>query len=412
MGCCNCNDYHEFPLDWFLEQVKIALKEWDVMKHTWEETKAHIKTYLDRIDNFFENLDLTAEVDKKLEEMRDDGTFNVIIRDVLKRRYIFVGDSYILGYSQDGKIYKSYAQYIKEGLNLQSTTLGASGAGFANAGSGPNEGKTFLDCLKLYSGNDNNYITDIYVLGGYNDRTKTQTEIYLAMEEFRDYVRITFPNAKITVGFIGWSMFPAEYASISLTCEAYTRCGTYDMAYIENSQYILHNTKFFTTDFIHPNNEGHIALASYLSSYINGNSIDVVQPRAQVAVPMVNNVQLGPMFTTLDNGVVTITMPDFCNINLSAYSGNYWGQYWINISDKLNPTPILGYQETYWSGAVLWEPLTENKFYTAPASIKMVDGKFFIQIQAINSEGNALYNGQIRQVIIPSFMIVSPSMLS
>lgn len=74
MACCNCNDYHEFPLDWFLERVKIALKEWDVMKHTWEETKEYL-------NNYFKNLDVQEEINKKLDEMLSSGELvNILIK--------------------------------------------------------------------------------------------------------------------------------------------------------------------------------------------------------------------------------------------------------------------------------------------------------------------------------------------
>lgn len=74
MGYCNCNDYHEFPLDWFLEQLKIALKEWDVMKHTWDETKEYL-------NNYFKNLDVQEEINNKLDSMLESGELtNILIK--------------------------------------------------------------------------------------------------------------------------------------------------------------------------------------------------------------------------------------------------------------------------------------------------------------------------------------------
>ena len=109
--------------------------------------------------------------------------------------------------------------------------------------------------------------------------------------------------------------------------------------------------------------------------------------------------------------MISISMPDFCNIVLSAYDVNYWGTQWIKISDKITPTLVMGYWETYWSGSVIWNPVDSTDWYTAPASIKMVEGVFYIQIQA-TLNGGGLYNGKIQQCIIPAFTIQCPTLLS
>lgn len=72
MGCCNCNDYHEFPLDWLLEKLKIALEEWDSMKHSWEETKKYISDY-------FKNLDISEEINNKIDDMFQRGELDSLL---------------------------------------------------------------------------------------------------------------------------------------------------------------------------------------------------------------------------------------------------------------------------------------------------------------------------------------------
>ena len=366
------------------------------------------------VDDYFENLDVQADINKKLDEMVQDGTFDTIIKAFLNRKYIFVGDSYILGFSNDGHLYTSFAEIINANLGLGATILGTSGAGFANVGTGINESKNFLQTLQTYNGDTaaKNSISDIYVMGGYNDRTHTPTEIWTAMQEFSTYTKETFPNARVHVAFIGWSLLPAEYTALEQTALAYSRCGLYNMEYMSNSEYILHSSHYFTSDWVHPNNEGHATLATYLATNILGGEIDVIQQRGQLSVPAINGVQLGAMFASQHNGVISIGMPDFCNIGLSAYAGNYWGTQWIQISDKITPTPVQGYWETYWSGSVLWNPVDSGNWYTAPATIKMVQSIFYIQIQALAINGSGLYNGKIQQCIIPAFTIQCPTLLS
>lgn len=394
--------------------INNLIKDVNTLTTEMTELQQAFITLKNYVDNYFTNLDIQEEINNKLDKMAQDGTFDTIIKAYFNRKFIFVGDSYILGYSNDGHLYTSYAEIINTNLGLGATILGTSGAGFANVGTGINEGKNFLQTLQTYQGDtaDKNAITDIYVMGGYNDRTHTTTEIWLAMQDFSTYVKETFPNARIHVAFIGWSLLPAEYTALEQGALAYSRCGLYDMEYMSNSEYILHSSHYFTSDWVHPNNEGHATLASYLATNILGGEIDVIQQRGQLTVPAVHNVQLGAIYASQHNNMISISMPDFCNINLSAYDGNYWGTQWIQISDKINPTTVMGYWETYWSGSVIWNPVDSTDWYTAPASIKMVEGVFYIQIQALALNGGGLYNGKINQCIIPAFTIQCPTLLS
>lgn len=394
--------------------INNLIKDVNTLTAEMTELQQAFTTLKNYVDNYFANLDIQEEINNKLDKMVQDGTFDTIIKAYFNRKFIFVGDSYILGYSNDGHLYTSFAEIINANLGIGATILGTSGAGFAHVGTGINEGKNFLQTLQTYQGNtaDKNSITDIYVMGGYNDRTHTTTEIWLAMHDFSTYVKETFPNARVHVAFIGWSLLPAEYTALEQGALAYSRCGLYDMEYMSNSEYILHSSHYFTSDWVHPNNEGHATLASYLATNILGGEIDVIQQRGQLTVPAVNDVQLGTIYVSLHNNMISISMPDFCNINLSAYDGNYWGMQWIQISGKITPTPVRGYLETYWSGSVIWNPVSSGNWYTAPASIKMVDGVFYIQIQALALNGEGLYNGKIQQCIIPAFTIQCPTLLS
>lgn len=74
MYCCN-NDYHEFPLDWFLEQIKNALSEWENMKISFEELKKYVQDY-------FLQLNITEEIKKQLKELIDSGKLDTLITEV------------------------------------------------------------------------------------------------------------------------------------------------------------------------------------------------------------------------------------------------------------------------------------------------------------------------------------------
>lgn len=404
MDCCKCMGYHEDNLSWLVDEIKKALDEWKNLENNFTTLEEYVK-------NYFNNLDVSKEINKKIDNMIENGTFENIVSKYFDRKIIFVGDSYILGYSNDGVVYRSFANIIKERTDLDITILGTSGAGFANFGTAPNENKNFLRTLQTFVGNKKE-ITDIYVFGGYNDRTHTPTDIWNNMELFDIYVKSEFPKAKVKVSFIAWSMIPSEYKLLQQTAHVYSRCGTYNMSYIKNSEYILHNTSLFTNDKIHPNEEGHIALSSYLTSALFGGDVNVISMVSELQVPPINNVQLGRIYISLNNSLINVNMPDYVNINLSAYDGNYWGQTWIQLSGRVESSYMLGYEDSSCDISVIWNPKDSTKWYTSPATLKITDGAFYIRIQALKEDNTGLYNGQIAQCIIPSFRMVCPTLLS
>lgn len=92
--CCNCMGYHEQPLDWFMEEMHRVINEWaEVKKENEDFTKdidgkivilekdfADLKTY---VDNYFANLDMQDEVNKKLDQMYQDGTLGQILSNYM-----------------------------------------------------------------------------------------------------------------------------------------------------------------------------------------------------------------------------------------------------------------------------------------------------------------------------------------
>lgn len=370
-----------------------------------------VNELVDYVNSYFSDESFQKYIDNKLDEMVASGYFDTLIKHYFDRKMIFIGDSYILGYSNDGQIYTSFAEIIKANSSYDITVLGASGAGFANAGTLPTEQKNFLALLQTYNGteSDKNAITDIFVFGGFNDRTHTDTEIYEAMTSFNEYSRNNFPNALIHVSFIGWTTNGSEYESLAKTCMAYSQCGIRGMSYIKNSEYILHNTRYFTSDGVHPNNSGHAVLASYILSSINGNDIDVIEQRGQVNFPSKNGMQISNAFTSLQNEIVTLEITETNKLNLSVFSsGLDWSSYLLAITGDLTITPIVGYTSSVWSGSCLCK--INKKYLVTPCTIRMtLKALYLILFPVVDG---IEYKGVIEECVLPRFNIVSPSLLS
>lgn len=67
-------NFHEMNLDWIVEAVKNALAEWKTVKNEFDNLEEFVR-------NYFANLDVTEEVDKKLEEMYENGELAELISE-------------------------------------------------------------------------------------------------------------------------------------------------------------------------------------------------------------------------------------------------------------------------------------------------------------------------------------------
>ena len=198
---------------------------------------------------------------------------SLIAERIIKQKpyYLFIGDSYLKRRPEDPLV--SVTNYLPGYMQLSSNDYYVS----ANSGSG------------FYSDGDNTFIkllnsafnaiaqpkivTDIVVIGGYNDRQVNNYDTVLnAIGEFMDRARVAFPNAKVKLAFVGWAKdtTSAVKDSLCVAMRAWQACGIHGASYITNSEYIHHNYEFYD-DTVHPNSNGAKNIAKHLASALNGN---------------------------------------------------------------------------------------------------------------------------------------------
>lgn len=77
-------DFHELNLDWFLEQFKGLVEDWDKfrtdMEAEWNNIKDDWNALYKYVHDYFDNLDVQTEINNKLDEMAADGTLDILIR--------------------------------------------------------------------------------------------------------------------------------------------------------------------------------------------------------------------------------------------------------------------------------------------------------------------------------------------
>lgn len=194
----------------------------------------------------------------------------------VNRKFIFIGDSY----NDADKMHCADDLIYLLGLTLNTNAFVSSqgGAGFVRYNDATGNG--FLALLQALDNSisDKNSITDIIVLGGANDiLAVAQTEnIQANMQDFMDYAKLHYPNAKVGVGFIG--RFKGEdgtrtWAKYADALYAYRqKAGASGNYYIECSDTASHGVATNMTDHVHPNAAAGALLTRCIASQLIGNT--------------------------------------------------------------------------------------------------------------------------------------------
>ena len=216
---------------------------------------------------------LSAQVTNLSTEVTNLSTeVNKVSKDIniLKnKKIIFVGDSFISNYTN------SWATYAKEYLNVEGYIWGVGGSGFAV------QNYQWIDIMKNRENlvNNKEEITDIIFGSGGNDNSYSEIEIYNAMAKIKNYINSTYPNAKISVCYLGWTGIQKNRLIYTDGRNSYIKnCAKLGFRYLKGCEWVLHNYKYLKdntdvneNDYLHPNDDGCIQLGlAVTKAYLNG----------------------------------------------------------------------------------------------------------------------------------------------
>ena len=170
------------------------------------------------------------------------------------KKILFIGDSYLEMFNGSTGIIDKFKE-ISNITNIISSVK--SGAGFEYTG----ENQNFITLLQNVP-NDNE-ITDIICVGGYNDQYSDQTDVETAISTFCSIAKQKFPNAKIYIGMDGFTLEINKRFPIFNVFQTYQKCNKYGAIYLNGIECVMHDTSLFIgeTDLTHPNEKGRFELA-------------------------------------------------------------------------------------------------------------------------------------------------------
>lgn len=199
------------------------------------------------------------------------------VTDWSKRNVVFLGDSYL-----DGINNVTFSDRINSNLHFNSyykVSLG--GSGFSTSLS-----NHYLTRLQTWVNSQSaavkNSIDDIFIMGGYNDKGSTESDIIngaYGITATVNYIKSNLPNARITLGFIARALYSPymSYEQMNMVCTAYRKGATISgVHYLEGSELCLHDYSLFGSDGIHPTATGYQVLGDYLTGLMQNGDFDYI----------------------------------------------------------------------------------------------------------------------------------------
>lgn len=386
------NPYNKLtPFKWFVLQnfpfieedfdaiteYQLLCKVVEYLNKTIDKTN-ELGEEVEKLNTWFNNLDVQEEVNNKLNEMAEDGTLAEIINEQifsslnteiqnldekidntkieleneiesnterienLENEYcIFIADSY--GGVRNDVTGWNLLLPIKMGLSsTQYLSITQSGAGFV-AGQ-----TTFLEALQNHISEipDLNKVTKIFVCGGDNDRNETTSDIETAIRSFINYVQSNMPNAHVYIGMIGYSTDIERRKKIMYSpLIAYSNIAYSNKkaTYLNGVEFGCTNKTWFQEDGVHPTQSGANKMTeSIYQAYKNGFSCNISGlSYITVTVDLSGTITNNAFYTTTQYDSILV------GINLTNMT---FGRAW-NISAG-NKEPTLG---TYVSNYLMNE---------------------------------------------------------
>lgn len=212
----------------------------------------------------------------------DNGTLLSALRQEFNstrtaKRVVIIGDSYAEGYTPDGNV-TGWADKVASSMPYCTFKIKYSGgAGFSHVSA--STGKKFIDLLNEASNEmteaERNNVSLVLIGGGMNDRDQTKADLKTAIDSFASRCRELYPYADITYAFIGWSNSSSVRNQLRTECSNLRSCRTSGIKIITSTAFTLHDYKYFSSDGIHPNNDGEDALAQTMAGVILGSEPNI-----------------------------------------------------------------------------------------------------------------------------------------
>ena len=354
-------------------------------------------------------------------------TDNKIDNSLTKRNIIIVADSYADTYysGDNSSTGKTFLDYLAESKSNNWTIYSIVQSGSSFLGLDSNQSLKYINVLQNISGiDDNNKITDLIVVGGWNDVEnlstygKSEAQLQTAINQFCSYVNTTYPNARILLVPVGTSVFNTTqripYIKMLNNYTDPTLSGSKFFSMQDADCILTDTTMFRANQWIHPNNKGGKAIANAILNTLNGEGIGIHRQWWNAVNGGTGN--LSGIVEDINNNIITLNSAfyeyqngrniEFMMMNTEIYCDNGWYfsglQHGTNSYKKICTLsdPIFvgsNFADMSMSVPVLVKD-TNNNWYDCMGSIKLFGKEVHLALNNVNSSSgwqgiNAAYIG-------------------
>ena len=325
------------------------------------------------------------------------------------KKYIFVGDSYLQGYTPNGEV-ENWGKKLANMLGLQDNQWKR----VAKGGTAMNITNTnnFFNLISQQT--SDNDVTDVILCAGYNDHQDIGTEesILSGMQQFKNKVKELYPNATLKIGFIGNTSIVQDKYGVSSKCPLYIKsCSKLNIDYLNNVEYALHNYNTeFATDGIHPNNLGEQVIAEAIYQAIKTGSAHIYRPRTPVKkagssfyIEQENNI-----LKFISNSLYAGNFSEAKTINMTG--GNY-----ILMYEHFDNSLAIGCGSSYLSNSAtipVFFTTTDNKTLLVNCKVTIDNGFLTLYPFALNETGSNYLNVTIKGFQIRPFTFLMDALFN
>lgn len=335
------SDFNKVNLDWIMRELKKLAPAVGMVEEaaaTLEQAQAAAESAQETADEAAATVEtVTAQAAAAVETANEAKSIAQQTAGALTNRVkniVVIGDSY--GLDTAGWI--GWQTAISDLITVAAHSA-VGGSGFVGD---PNE-NTFLQQLQALTVADKNAVTDIVVLGGYNDASLnlTETTLNTAVSAFAAYCRENYPLAAIHYGFIAVDYNnTGKQATLNAYRYMFQRvCSKAGISFITNAPYILLNKSFIyfadgdPNSGFHPNTAGGAEVARKIVEYLYSGNFDVIYGETLLNLTIYaknGEVSVSPVTYSLGTILPAMTYPFntwTLLANLSQASDLLWGTH-------------------------------------------------------------------------------------
>ena len=295
------------------------------------------------------------------------------LNQINNKSTIMIGDSFIQMFPDD-----NWALELKKHLKLtdnETFIFGEGGAGMYQAG---NAGHNFKQLLESKASQIPNplEVKQIICCGGTNDvNASSKAQVLNEVENFVNYCKANYPNAKVYIGMIGYFKEINAVSSRSKILDnvlpAYQECRDFGALYLNDVEYVMHDYSYYR-DTVHPTSNGTKALGSAIFQSLQNGHVEYHKYQAL-------------RFDITDSNVTQ------ANITWYDVITNYMHTITMNGNFAITPTTLTA------NAAKIFDLGTPNSSFMRNSNTNIIL-KRYSNLRIYNTSGTSIYRPAILSI--------------